>query len=209
MDQESQSKVREALLPLGSTLPDSKKMFGTRDQVDPVRFLIGSAMAWGKSGEGSDLPQRHTGQERRDDRAQAHRQDVPVDGFWSISLYNAKGYFEANDQGGYSINNRDREAGCRWVGHRPVRRLRREGLQLPADHGRVELHVRLYRPREEILSGSGISRKPSRSDEGCERLPGFHCRNPATLGARTPADAQGGSRKVDVVPRLTASRHRL
>ncbi|WP_410969061.1 DUF1214 domain-containing protein, partial [Salmonella sp. SAL4444] len=31
--------------------------------------------------------------------------DVPVDGFWSISLYNGKGYFEKNDQSAYSINN--------------------------------------------------------------------------------------------------------
>jgi hypothetical protein len=25
--------------------------------------------------------------------------DVPVDGFWSISLYNAKGFFEPTDHG--------------------------------------------------------------------------------------------------------------
>jgi hypothetical protein len=31
--------------------------------------------------------------------------DVPVDGFWSISVYNAKGYFEPNPQNAYSINN--------------------------------------------------------------------------------------------------------
>lgn len=28
----------------------------------------------------------------------------PVDGFWSISVYNAKGYFEKNDLDAYSIN---------------------------------------------------------------------------------------------------------
>jgi hypothetical protein len=32
-------------------LPDSKNMLGTKDQVDPVRFLIGSAMAWGGNPE--------------------------------------------------------------------------------------------------------------------------------------------------------------
>ena len=47
----SQKKVREALLLLGASLPDSKNMFGTKDQVDPVRFLIGSAMAWGGNPE--------------------------------------------------------------------------------------------------------------------------------------------------------------
>jgi hypothetical protein len=31
--------------------------------------------------------------------------DVPVDGFWSISVYNAKGFFEKNDLNAYSLNN--------------------------------------------------------------------------------------------------------
>ncbi len=31
--------------------------------------------------------------------------DVPVDGFWSISVYNADGYFEPNDRDRYSVNN--------------------------------------------------------------------------------------------------------
>jgi hypothetical protein len=46
-DRASQKKVREALLVLGSTLPDSKRLFGAKGQVDPVRRLIGSATAWG------------------------------------------------------------------------------------------------------------------------------------------------------------------
>lgn len=31
--------------------------------------------------------------------------DVPVKGFWSISLYNAKGYFQQNNLNAYSLNN--------------------------------------------------------------------------------------------------------
>lgn len=46
-DAASQQRVRSALLGLASTLPDSRGMFGTRGQVDPVRHLIGSASAWG------------------------------------------------------------------------------------------------------------------------------------------------------------------
>ena len=30
---------------------------------------------------------------------------MPVDGFWSISVYNAKGYFEPNPQNAYTLNN--------------------------------------------------------------------------------------------------------
>lgn len=46
-DPESQKKVRDALLVLATTLPDFKKAFGPKGQVDPVRRLIGTAAAWG------------------------------------------------------------------------------------------------------------------------------------------------------------------
>jgi hypothetical protein len=46
-DPVSQKKVRDALLTLASTLPDSDRGFGTKEQVDPVRRLILSASAWG------------------------------------------------------------------------------------------------------------------------------------------------------------------
>ena len=31
--------------------------------------------------------------------------DVPVDAFWSISLYNKEGYFQENEYNAYSVNN--------------------------------------------------------------------------------------------------------
>jgi hypothetical protein len=43
-DQASQKTVREALLTLASTLPDTKRMFGPKEAVDPVRRLIGAAI---------------------------------------------------------------------------------------------------------------------------------------------------------------------
>jgi hypothetical protein len=50
-DLASQKRVRDALLTLASTLPDTKLMFGPKDAVDPVRRLIGSASAWGGNPE--------------------------------------------------------------------------------------------------------------------------------------------------------------
>ena len=46
-DPASQKKVRDALLVLGATMPDFKGAFGTKEEVDPVRHLIGTALGWG------------------------------------------------------------------------------------------------------------------------------------------------------------------
>src|SRR5215469_17946897 len=46
-DKDSQDKVRDALLVLAETLPDFRHAFGAKGEVDPVRYLIGAASAWG------------------------------------------------------------------------------------------------------------------------------------------------------------------
>jgi len=50
-DTASQEKVRDALLVLAGTIPDTKRMFGSRTEVDPVRHLIGTATGWGGNPE--------------------------------------------------------------------------------------------------------------------------------------------------------------
>ena len=104
-DQASQKKTREALLTLGSTLPDSRRMFGARGRVDPVRHLIGSAMAWGGNPEEDAIYLNVT--PARNDGKTVYRltvKDVPVDGFWSISVYAAAGYFKPNAANAYTLN---------------------------------------------------------------------------------------------------------
>jgi len=46
-----------------------------------------------------------------------------MDGFWSISVYNAAGYFEPNDRGAYSVNNITAVPDDHGSGHRPLQRL--------------------------------------------------------------------------------------
>ena len=154
-DPESQKKVREALITLGTTLPDSKGMFGTEQQTQPVRRLIGAAMAWGGNPE-KEATYLNVTPSKNDGKTIYRLQvkDVPVDGFWSISLYNAKGYFEQNSYNAYTLNNltAKKEAdgsvniqfgGC--DGKIPN--------CLPITPGWNYL-VRLYRPRPEIVNGT-------------------------------------------------------
>lgn len=153
-DQASHKKVRDALLVLGSTLPDSKGMFGTKDQVDPVRRLIGAAMAWGGNPEkdATYLTITPANNDNTSPRKLSVR-NVPVDGFWSISVYNAQGYFEKNPYGAYSVNNITGQKAA--DGSITVQFGGCDGKIpncLPTTSGWNYI-VRLYRPRAEILNG--------------------------------------------------------
>src|SRR5437667_2309718 len=89
-DEASLKKVHAALLQLGTTVSDTRRMFGaTEDEVDPVRHLIGSAMLWGGYPEKDAVYLPIT--PARNDGSTIHKLwvgDVPVDGFWSITVYN-------------------------------------------------------------------------------------------------------------------------
>jgi hypothetical protein len=77
-----------------------------------------------------------------------------VDGFWSVSVYNSKGYFERNDLNSFSLNNltaksnKDGGVTIQLGG-------RRKGIPncLPTVAG-WNYTVRMYRPHKAILDGS-------------------------------------------------------
>jgi hypothetical protein len=154
-DPASQKKVRDALLLLNETLTDTRRMFGSKDEVDPVRHLIGTAMGFGGNPEKDALYLPIT--PARNDGATVHKltvKDVPVDGFWSVIVYNAEGFMEPNPYDAYSLNNitAEKEAD----GSVAVQFGGCDGKIpncLPIVAGWNYL-VRLYRPRAEILDGS-------------------------------------------------------
>jgi hypothetical protein len=153
-DPVSQKKVRDALLVLATTLPDSKGMFGAKGQVDPVRRLIGAASAWGGNPEkdATYLTVTPPGNDSTSPRKLTVR-NVPVDGFWSISVYNDKGYFEANPFNAYSVNNLTAQKSA--DGSVTVQFGGCDGKIpncLPITKGWNYI-VRLYRPRPEVLNG--------------------------------------------------------
>ena len=154
-DASSQVKVRSALLELASTIPDTKGMFGPRGTVDPVRHLIGAAAAWGGNPEEDALYLNVT--PAHNDGKTIYRlnvKDVPVDGFWSISVYDDKGYFAPNPENAYSLNNLTAKPGD--DGSFSIQFGGCDGKVancLPTPSGWNYL-VRLYRPKPEILNGA-------------------------------------------------------
>jgi hypothetical protein len=153
-DPASQKKVRDALLVLGSTVPDFKKAFGTKAEVDPIRHLIGTAAAWGGNPD-KDATYLNITPAKNDGTTvyKLNVRDVPVSGFWSVSVYNAEGYYEKNPYDAYTLNNltakRSDDGSI--------------AIQFGGCDGKVpnclpvvkgwNYTVRLYRPRAEILSG--------------------------------------------------------
>lgn len=158
-DATSLDTTRNALLTLARGVAGFDRMFGSRSSVDPVRQVIGAAAGWG------GLPEYEAFYENLDPGLpvgdyELTVRDVPVDGFWSVSVYNADGYFEPNELGAYNVNSvtatRDAD-GAVTIRFAPADAASEAG----GDGGRNVLPivdgwnymVRLYRPRAEILEG--------------------------------------------------------
>lgn len=153
-DKGSQKTIRDALIVLAGTISDTLGMFGKKGEVDPIRHLIGAATGWG--GNAPKDATYVTVVPTQNDGKVVHRlsvKDVPVEGFWSISVYNAEGYFEKNDFESYSLNNitAEKEADSSVT------------VQFGGCDGKIanclpitpgwNYWVRLYRPSAEIILG--------------------------------------------------------
>nr|WP_256435184.1 DUF1214 domain-containing protein [Agrobacterium sp. CGMCC 11546] len=129
-------------------------MFGKKGEVDPVRFLLGAASGWGGNPD-KDAIYLNIFPKQNDGKTvyKLMAKDVPVNSFWSVSVYNAEGYYQANEQNAYTLNNITAKKG-------------KDGsttIQFGGCDGKVEnclptmdgwnYMVRLYRPKAEILSG--------------------------------------------------------
>ena len=154
-DPVSHKKVREALLVLASTSPGFRGAFGKKGEVDPVKRLLGAAAGWGGN---PDKDAVYLGESpARNDGTTVHRivvRDVPVDAFWSISVYNEQGYFEKNALDSYSINSITGKKAA--DGSTTVQFGGCDGKIpncIPIVKG-WNYTVRLYRPRAEILDGT-------------------------------------------------------
>jgi len=153
-EQVSFDSTRQALLSLAAGVKSAQGMFGTRADVNPVHHLLGTAAGWGGLPEkeatyilvNAELPVGRY--ELRVDG------DVPVDAFWSISVYNADGFFEPNPLGVYSVNSitgvRDPDGSItiRFGDHGPD-----APNSIPITDG-WNYAVRLYQPRPEVINGT-------------------------------------------------------
>ncbi|MGN8544195.1 DUF1254 domain-containing protein [Bradyrhizobium sp. 13971] len=153
-DQASQKSIRDALLVLNDYTGGFAHAFGAKGQVDPVRHLIGTAAGWGGNPDKDASYLSIT--PSRNDGTTVYKltvREVPVDAFWSISVYDAKGYFEKNPYDAYTLNNITAKKSADGS----------IAIQFGGCDGKIpnclptmkgwNYTVRLYRPRPEILNG--------------------------------------------------------
>ncbi len=154
-DRASLDKTRDALLSLASGLTGFERAFGRPDEVDPVRHLIGTAAGWG------GLPTSEACYVGVDPALPPGDytltfKDVPVQAFWSVSVYNAAGYFEPNPRNLYSVNSITgvpNEDGSITVHFRAEVGDDAPPNCIMTPQGWNYL-IRLYRPRDEFFTGA-------------------------------------------------------
>lgn len=152
---QQQKDIRDALLVLAKYNQGFDNAMGPRGHVDPIKHLIVTAGGWGANPDkdaryASITPEKNDGKTVYRLSVPSH---VPVDGFWSITLYNADGYLQPNADNAYSVNN----ITAKKESNGSV------NVQFGGCDGKIpnclpiikgwNYTVRLYRPREEILDG--------------------------------------------------------
>ena len=154
-DEASLTEIRGALETLAKHSNSFAGSFGRKGEVDPIHHLIGTAAGWGGN---PDKDASYTGASpAKNDGKTIYKLDVPasvpVDAFWSVSVYNGKGYFEKNPYDAYSMNSATAKKNANGT----------VTIQFGGCNGKIpnclpimdgwNYLARMYRPRFEILSG--------------------------------------------------------
>jgi len=97
--------MRNAINVLAPFASDSSKIFGRKEELDPIYWLLGAAVGWGglpakDSTYAGGFPEKNDG----NTPYTLTVKDVPVDAFWSVTVYDKEGMFAVNEYNDYSYS---------------------------------------------------------------------------------------------------------
>jgi hypothetical protein len=152
--EEDVKRLRKAGNVLGSSVKDSSGFFGTNKDRDRLENIMGVAVGWGgmQRQDALYIPVKVENNDGKTPYVLNVPAEVPVDGFWSITVYNADRFMVKNEYDSYSLNNvtaahnEDGTITIRFGGDpsQPNFLYIMDGWQYL---------VRMYRPGKEILDG--------------------------------------------------------
>lgn len=106
-DENSLRKTRDLINALAKDAATTfRGFFGDSKKIDPIKHLLGTAFGWGGNPDQAAMYVNNT--PAKNDGVTPYIlkvRDVPVKGFWSVTVYNAKGFMEKNSLNAYSFNN--------------------------------------------------------------------------------------------------------
>ena len=105
-DEASLVETRKLLNQLAMKGTGYPNAFGRAGEVDPIQHLMGSAFGWGGNPERGAMyfnvsPEKNDG---NTPYTLTMPKDVPVEAFWSVTVYNKDGFFTPNKLNAYSFN---------------------------------------------------------------------------------------------------------
>jgi hypothetical protein len=164
-DLPSLDATRSALLSLGGLSREGLgPSMGGPGKVDPVAHLIATATGWGLNPPSEAI--YASGAVEGNDGQGIWRMtlaDVPVDGFWSVSVYNREGFFTPNPEGAYAINNVTGTPGADGAITVQFGGCGEGAVNCIPIMAGWNYTIRLYRPRPEIVDGRWTAPRPEKA----------------------------------------------
>ncbi len=105
-DEVSLVETRKLLNQLAAKGTSYANAFGNAGEVDPIQHLMGSAFGWGGNPQRGAMYFNFT-PEKNDGKTPytlTMPKSVPVEAFWSVTVYNKEGFFTPNASSAYSFN---------------------------------------------------------------------------------------------------------
>jgi hypothetical protein len=159
-DIESRKTTRELFRLLGAGLGEASFCNGKKTEVKETRHSICAAIGWGGLPTYEVVYAKNQSKYALGDY-QLRLKDVPVKGFWSISIYNDKGYFQENEYKAYSINSviaEPNEDGSFTINFGAQKNGRENFLPIMEGWNYV---ARLYLPSKEAQEGQWLFPEPT------------------------------------------------